>query len=369
MVLAFCSLYMINELHFNIKDAAWVMMFYGGGSIFGSYIGGYLADNFHPKKIMVGSLLLSSLVLLLIFFVKDKYALAAVIFSFACIADTFRPSNSVAVSYFSKEEDRTRSFSLVRLAINLGFTVGPAIGGLIAFKIGYTYLFLIDSFTGILAALYLYFYLQNFLKKSKANNIGVEKEKSAYANINFLFFIALVFVYGITFFQLVFTMPVYFNKVDHYGENIVGLLLALNGFIVVLVEMPLVAFLSKKSNPNKYIAIGCMCLGLSFGVLLIGNSVLWISILFIIIITFSEIFAMPFMMNYTLLTAPLSKQGEYSALYSMAYGLSHIFAPFIGLSLADEYGMHVMLYILIIISTVLTISFWGYMKNFADNRR
>lgn len=369
MVLTFCSLYMINELHFNIKDAAWVMMFYGGGSIFGSYIGGYLADNFHPKKIMVSSLLLSSLVLLLIFFAKDKYTLAAVIFSFSSIADTFRPSNSVAVSYFSKEEDRTRSFSLVRLAINLGFTLGPAIGGIIAFKIGYTYLFFIDSFTGILAALYLYFYLQNFVKESKTSNTSIPKEQSAYTNFKFLFFIILVFFYGLTFFQLIFTIPVYFNKVDHYSEDIVGWLLAFNGFVVVLAEMPLVAFLSKKANPTQYIAIGCLCLVLSFGVLLLGNSILWISILFITIITFSEIFAMPFMMNYTLLIAPQSRQGEYSALYSIAFALSLILAPVIGLSLGYQYGMRVMLYILIIISTVLTISFWWYMKYFGITKK
>jgi predicted MFS family arabinose efflux permease len=360
MVLAFCSLYMINERHFDVKDAAWVMTFYGAGSILGSLAGGWLADNFNAKRILIISLIGSALVLLFMLIAKDKYAIAAIIFTYALIADIFRPANTIAVSHFSSEEDRTRSFSLVRLAINLGFTIGPAIGGLVAAHLGYYLLFIIDSLSTIGAAIYIYYKLPFFVNPSKKKDPKLIKStlgQSAYLNPRYLIFIALVFFYGITFFQLIFTMPVYFNKVDHYTEDKIGWLLAINGAIVVILEMPIVAWCSKKNHPFKFITLGCAFLVIAFSTLLLGNSIFLISLLFIFFITLSEIFAMPFLMSYTIDAAPKERRGEYSALYSIAYGISFIFAPSIGLKMGGAYGMTTMLYAIIGVSIFITIMF------------
>ena len=59
-----------------------------------------------------------------------------IIFSYALTADIFRPANSTAIAEYSSE-NRTRSVSLIRLAINLGFSVGPAIGGFVALYLGF----------------------------------------------------------------------------------------------------------------------------------------------------------------------------------------------------------------------------------------
>src|SRR6185369_13043680 len=72
-------------------------------------------------------------------------------FVIGSVGEGFRPANAAAIAYYSLPENRTRSYSLNRLAINLGFSIGPAIGGLLAFK----YLFWVDGITCILAALIL----------------------------------------------------------------------------------------------------------------------------------------------------------------------------------------------------------------------
>jgi MFS family permease len=51
-------------------------------------------------------------------------------FSIMTLADMFRPAMFVSLATYAKPENRTRALTLVRLAVNLGFAAGPALGGL-----------------------------------------------------------------------------------------------------------------------------------------------------------------------------------------------------------------------------------------------
>lgn len=113
----------------------------------------------------------------------------------------FRPANSSAIADYTTTTDRTRSVSLVRLAVNLGFSVGPAIGGFVALYLGYKWLFVIDACTSFAAAIMLYMYLPR--KKSELNRHKNEvlsnSRTSAYRDYRYLLFILLVAMYGICF--------------------------------------------------------------------------------------------------------------------------------------------------------------------------
>ena len=242
MVLLFTSLYMTRELGYSMADAGWVMSCYGVGSVLGSYSGGWLSDRYRPYDVMIWSLMISGTVLLALLLFKSFYGLAAVIFLYAYTADVFRPANSKSIALFSTPENRTRSVSLVRLAVNLGFTVGPAIGGFIALYLGYYWLFVLDAITTLGAAVILWKYLPRkaSVRKAADNAVLADASTSAYRDKYYLAFIFLVSVYATCFFQIFASVPQYFNKICHYNEDTIGLLMALNGFVVVLVEMPFI---------------------------------------------------------------------------------------------------------------------------------
>jgi len=359
MVLLFTSLYLTNDLHFSIGDAGFIMSFYGAGSVAGSYAGGWLTDKFSYFNTMLFSLISCGLILLLIIPLKTMWPIIIVIFFYSFAADMFRPANSVAIADYSTPENRTRSVSLIRLAVNLGFSLGPAMGGLIAIKLGYKWLFIIDACSSFAAAIMLYAYLP---RKPKAApvvkaEIAEPKSLSAYHNVPFLVFILLVAIYGTCFFQLFASVPQYFSKVPKYTEDVIGYLLALNGILVVVIEMPLIYFIEKTRKMFAYIVAGTLCIPVAFFILKSGEGAIMWAVTYTLIITLSEILAMPFMMNYMLSISPPDRQGQYSALYSIAFGLSIIGAPLIGLTIAEKSGFDNMFTFFIVTGVLTAVGF------------
>ena len=365
MVLLFTSLYLTNELHYTIVDAGFVLSFYGMGSVLGSYFGGWLTDRRNHFDIMVFSLLLSGLILLLLLVATSLFAIALVIFFYAMSADMFRPANSASIADYTNASDRTRSVSLVRLAVNLGFSVGPAVGGFVALYLGYKWLFVIDACTSFAAAIMLYLYLPR--KKTELNRhkneVLADSRTSAYRDFRYLFFILLVALYGICFFQLFASMPQYFNRICKYNEDTIGLLLALNGLLVVIIEMPLITMLEKKKKIFPFIITVVFCLPFSFAILRISEGMMLMAIIYTLFITMSEIFAMPFMFNYAISRPRKERQGQYAALYSISYGLANIAAPSLGLGIAGKYGFDSMFIFFIVLSILVAIGFSLLSKN------
>lgn len=369
VVLIFTSLYLTNELHFSIGQAGLAMSFYGAGSILGSLFGGWLADRRNYLDIMVGSLLLCGIILPGILLTNNLYVITAVIFSYAFIADMFRPAMSKGIILYSTPENRTRSVSLIRLAINLGFSVAPPLGGFIAFYLGYKPLMIIDAATSILAGVIL---VTNVKRKSPQNieQKPIEtpvKSKSAYRDFEYLFFILFVSIYGICFFQIFASVPQYLDKVWHYDSIEIGLILLLNGSLVVLIEMPLMVVFEKHTRIFKFITLGALCTPVSLAILLAGQGVAIIVVLYTLIITLSEILAMPFMMNFTLSRPKQDRQGEYAALYSVAFGIANIMAPIAGLKIAEAYGFNNMFYLMIGLGLISTVGFWILKKRLEPN--
>ena len=153
MVLPFLSKYLHEDLHFSYSQVGTIMVFFGLGSLLGSWLGGKLSDAIGFYKIMIFSLLVSGLMFFGLQFVTSFYGLCISMFLIMSVSDMFRPAMFVSLGAYAKPENRTRALTLVRLAINLGFAAGPALGGLIIMSIGYKGLFWVDGLTCIIAIL------------------------------------------------------------------------------------------------------------------------------------------------------------------------------------------------------------------------
>ncbi len=359
MVLLFTSLYITKELGYSLTQAGWVMSVYGIGSVFGAYLGGWLTDKKNFTHVMLFSLISGGCVLFFLPISHHLIFIYSIVFLHALLADIFRPANFKAIALYSNEQTRTRSLALMRMATNVGFTLGPVLGGFIAMYFGYNWLFILDGLTSLCAAVFLYFFIP---KNSAQVNRGFLQNDvnviSPYKDPKYLAFIFLVMLYAIVFFQLFTAFPQFLNKIHEYTEGDIGILLGINGLIVVLVEMPLILKLEKSKRNFLWIIAGVLFLAVSFFTLMLSDGVWWLVMLFIIFISLSEILTMPFMMTYSLQKAGNKNQGQYSALYTIAYGFGHILGPSIGMTVADMFGFNVLFLGLTILSIVVAIFFW-----------
>jgi len=260
---------------------------------------------------------------------------------------------------YSKEENRTRSVTLIRLAINLGFSLGPAVGGLIIANISYQALFWVDGVTCIFAAILIlkYLYQKSAINKEKLEN--KEVKLSPYRDKQYLVFWFAMFLIGFTFMQYFSTIPLFYNENMKMNEEEIGLLLAMNGFIIFLLEMPIVhSFEKSKLEGLKIVIAGTFMLAISFFVLNISN---WIGIVIIgmLFMTFGEMLGFPFSNAYALERSKKGNQGEYMAMYSMSFSVAHILGPNIGMHLTENYGFAFTWYVMAILLLVACILiFW-----------
>ncbi|WP_370397873.1 MFS transporter [Tenacibaculum dicentrarchi] len=337
MVIPFLSLYLIKSLNFTLKDVGWIMTFFGLGSVLGSWVGGKLTDKIGFYKVMKASLFLTGLLFIALQFVTTFYGFCIGIFLVMLVADTFRPAMFVALSTYSKPENKTRSVTLIRLAINLGFSAGPALGGLIITSLSYSGLFWVDGITCI-SATFLLINVLNPKKVKTLDELKVVNPISIFKDTAFWLFFVGIFIFALVFLQLFSTVPLYYKQAHHLSELQIGLLMAMNGFIIFALEMPLIKWLEESKYSKEFlIFIGLFLMGLSFFVL---NLTSWSGILIVgmFFMTFGEMIALPFSNAFVIDRAKKGNQGEYMAYYSIAFSLAHIFGHNSGMRLIDAYG-------------------------------
>ncbi len=338
MVVPFLSLYLTNFLEFSLEQVGWIMSCYGFGSLAGVFIGGKLADRIGYYKVMYLSLLGTGLVFFAIQYITGFYMLCLGIFSLTIFADTFRPAVWVALDDYSEDDNRTRSVTLIRLAINLGFSMGPALGGLLITYVSYRSLFWVDGLTCLIAGLIIIRYLSQKSQVKKPNKHMELPKLSPYKDGRYLVFWFAMFLIGFTFMQYFSTIPLYYSQRLGMNEDKIGLILALNGLLIFLLEMPIVHSLEKgKLESIKIVIGGSFLLLLSFLALNIGP---WIgmAIIGIIFMTFGEMLGFPFSNSYALNRSKLGNQGAYMAMYSMSFSVAHILGPNIGMQFSARFG-------------------------------
>lgn len=343
MVVPFMTLYLTGpEMGRTLSEAGTVMALFGLGSVIGAYFGGRFSDRVGFYNVQLFTLFGGGLLFMILGQLHSYPLICLFTFLLSLVNEAFRPANSSAVAFYSKPENRTRSYSLNRLAINLGWAVGASVGGLIA-SIDYELLFWVDGATNICAAFLLIWFLKpDITRKSEQKEKHVLPAQSAYKDRGYLWFIFLSTLFAICFFQLFTTVPNYFRDELHLSEQFIGLIMAINGLIIVLLEMVLVYTLEKHKRIVFYISIGTVICALAYLSLLIPGNAEAVTLFMILLITFGEILSMPFMNTFWTLRSNERNRGQYAALYTMAWGTAQTLGPFVCSRIVDASSFQVL---------------------------
>lgn len=339
MVLPFLSKYLKEDLQFSYGEVGWIMVAFGMGSMLGSWLGGKLSDKIGFYKVMVFSLFSSGVFFFVLQYITSFWGLCLGMFSIMTLADMFRPAMFVSLGAYAKPENRTRSLTLVRLAVNLGFAAGPALGGLIIMGIGYKGLFWVDGTSCIVAILIFALLVKEKKRTSHQDpHATILEARSVFKDKIFWIFLFVSFVTAMIFFQLFTALPLYHSEKFGMSEFQTGLLMTLNGLLIFALEMPIVSYFErKKVQKLKIILWGSLLMGFSFYLLLIN---VWAGMLVIsmVFISIGEIFAFPFSNTFAMGRATRGQEGRYMALYTMSFSLAHIVSSKVGLEIIARLG-------------------------------
>lgn len=367
MVIPFMTIYCVKVLHFTVTDAGWVMATFGAGSIFGAFVGGKLTDKIGFYDLQIGALFSGGLLFMVLGYQHTFITLIIGAFVLSFCNESFRPANSSAIAYYSTDENKTRSYSLNRLAVNLGWAVGGALGGFLA-SYSYHSLFWVDGCTNIIAALMLLKLIpRSGIIKPEKRKIDEKVSSSAYSDKVYLLFILFVVLFATCFFQLFTMQPLFYKMAWGYNEQTIGFLMALNGLLIVIIEMVLIHRLEGRRHALKYISSGVILVGIGFVILNVMPAVIWSGLLVVFFITLGEMLAMPFMNSFWITRTTPRNRGEYAALYTMAWSTAQVLAPTLGSQLILYGGFSLLWWLLGGVCLVAAIGFiLMYRLNYAQ---
>ncbi len=347
MVIAYLTVYLTQERGYTTFRAGLVMAAFGAGGMAGNYLGGYLNDRFGSYHVQWASLLGSGLLFFVLQGIGDFYLLCGVIFLLATTADAFRPANKAAAAYYTKPENLHRAFGLLRMAINLGISMGPMLGAWLISSLGYDYLFYIDGLSCLLSAILFRLLLPpdettRPIEEETAPTIqpsGTVLQPARPFTLGRLYaFCCGNLLIAVAFMQFFTTLPVYLTDLGYQAWHL-GALYTFNGLLIVVCEMPLIYLLSQRFSRITLIGIGGGLIGLSHLFLsttaLIGGVSL---IAFSLVVTIGEILEMPFANAFITGVSPLSRRGKYLGWLAISFSAGFIIAPIGGFFLIDQLG-------------------------------
>ena len=365
MVIFFLTLYMTRKLGFSPVRAGGALSLYGVGSLIGAYGGGWLADKVGSIAVQKTGLALAGGFLIALGQVRDPTALLPLLFFMAVAAGSLYPANSTSMARICPPDLQVKGFALNRLANNLGVTVGPAVGGLLALR-DYRLLFWADGLTSIAAVVVFALMWKGSGKEPRAGEEGGgpvgagpgragaaqalapnsvaratgdangPMDRSPWRDGPFLLLMLLLIVWCSVFIQVLTTFPLYMRDVYALAENRIGQLLAVNTILIVVLEMILMEKIRKYPR-TRMINISFVLLGAGLGLMPLGRGFAF-GALTVAVWTFGEMLSMPLVTALIAGRASDATRGRYMGIFSFVFSLAFIIAPPAGTAVYARFG-------------------------------
>lgn len=341
MVLPFLTLYLTRERQLDIPTAGSIVGLYGIGGLTAGPLSGYLCDRFGAANVVRLSLLFVVATLLTIPWLGALWAVAIGVFCFALANETFRPASVILARVGVPRERLRQSYGAHRLAVNLGFSVGPALGGVLVL-FSFQSIFYVNAVASLLAAALVHFGFFRSKDRLKAD-MPSESERvrpsailQAAMDRRLLGFALGLFPIIVVFFQYESTMPLYMTRELKLEEWHYGMLFTVNTLLVAGIEIPLLAATQHLSHRTVLIA-GTIATAIGFGGLALAGGFVG-TLVCVGFWTMGEILLFPQAQAYVSDIAPKHREGTYTGLLTTLYNLGLTVGPPLGTTVYQRFG-------------------------------
>ena len=333
MVLPFLALYLSTDQGFTASAAGRMLAVYGLGGMIGAQLGGRMTQRYGGVPVAFMGLALSVPGFVAIPYAGSGVGLVAALLCLSIVFESMRPAIATATTDFCPPEQHAKAFALNRLAMNLGMSVGPMVGGLLATQ-SYRLLFFVNAaFTaGSAIALALAFGLHRggSAAHAPAPNAGA---RSPWRDGTYLAYLGLQLAAMVVFFQLIGAMPLFWEAEWRMTEVGIAMVFATNTLLIVAVEMVITDRLRSR-DPLRMVAIGTALVCLGFGASAFGSG-FGSALALAVVWTIGEILAMPFSLTFVARRSEGGQRGAYMGLFSTTMAAAFVVSPLVGTTLYD----------------------------------
>jgi predicted MFS family arabinose efflux permease len=345
MALPFLVLYLTKSLGVSASLGGLAISFYGIGGLIAAPLAGALSDRIGSFAVMRASLASTGVVLLIIPLVPSYVGVVALTFLWAICNDSARPATMAALTGSSSPEQRKVAIAVNRLAVNLGMSVGPAVGGFLAL-ISFKLVFVVDGITSLAAAGVLSVLLWKSGRtalvetKAKAEEPAGKAQRAswivAFHDRTMRPYLVALLLLNLVFSQHQGAMPLYLVRDLHNKESLYGSLFVINTLMIVVMEVPLNVVMAKWPSQLAN-AFGVLLIAIGFGGLAFAHAIPAI-IVTVVFWTFGEMIFFPASTAFVADVAPPGRTGAYMGAASAAFSLAFVIGPWMGASLLDAFG-------------------------------
>ncbi len=341
MALPFLVLYLTRSLGFSAERAGLVLFCYGVGSLVTGPVAGRLSDSMGPERIMKLSLFVSGALLLAFPLLGDYGTILVMTLLWSITSEAFRPACFTALAHAVPSGQRKAAIVLARLAVNLGMSVGPVVGGFLA-VVSYPALFLLDGATSILAGLILTLSLpaKGAPPAHAASGDAADQDPRGTSHAtsmrDLVFFLIALLPVMMVFFQIQGAFPLFLVHDLGLPESAFGLLLAVNTILIILLEVPLNLWIGHWPHARA-LAMGALLTGAGFGALALSRGA-WSVAATVVVWTFGEMILLPAATAHVADLAPPHCRGAYMGLQQMTFALALSLGSWIGTVTLARFG-------------------------------
>lgn len=326
----------LTEKGYSPAQAGVVLTAFGIASVAGSFAGGSIAGRFGTRQAIVGSMLLSSVATAALGLVDGYVPLLLVTFAAGAFNQVYRPAASTMMAELTPPKRLVMTSAVTRLGLNVGASVGPLLGVWLATH-SYTAVFLVNAATNLGFALVARLSLPNTQRVAKAADTGTD---GRYAEVlrdrRFLLVIVATFLASVAEAQYQAVLPLEIRD-RGLSAALYGTVLALNGVLVIVFELPITRF-TQKLPMRGTIAFGSLLIG--GGLALFGFPAgIWIFFAGTVVWTLGEIVGSSSIVAYPALAAPREQlRSRYIAALTTAQIAGYAVGPAIGTALFQYSG-------------------------------
>jgi MFS family permease len=334
----FLSLYLYQDRGLSMTVVGVILLSAGLCSAIGQALGGALSDRFGRRPILVtaasASIFLFLGLAVLIGVSAPAWSIAVAYIAGRSVLTITRPVISAMVADHTARGRLTEAYGILRIGANIGWAAGPAIGGYLATFLSYGWLFGVPVLTSGIVSLIVVFFVRES-SQLVHKQVGFRSMLPPADDRAFVVFTMVSLLLFIVMGQMASTLSIF--AVDRVGFSTAqyGLLLTLNGLIVILFQYPMTLALRRLAKFRALI-FGCLLYGV--GYLSLG----WVTqfgwaLGAMAIITAGEIIHSPVTLSVIGEISPKNQRGRYMGFFGLSETIGIAMGPLVGGILLDAF--------------------------------